>query len=568
MFIFRAFAFNVVPLLSALVDGPAEFIIEEETDDVEIAAPAAPPPADPRGQPTSGEGSAGSNPPAAPRARGAAGASPTGNEPGTTTAEVPESGASEVVEPEGGGAEDAAPTQVVVSAADWEAMQDRIQKLERKFELAAAMDAAAITRTEERTRFHHGLTERPHPVGVGFGNYVPDDDWGLRYGGYLQLQYQWSQLSEDQLLQGGTPLNRNRFMVRRGRFSLNGDWKYFAFGFQLDGSTTRGLFLGIRQAHVSVLWRNPDRSKPPYIMVTAGLTEVPFGFEVRLGQREMIFMERSTGSLAFFPGPVDVGLRVRGGVSVFRYDLAVMNGSPLDDRAGGQQGIDPTSRPDIAGRLGFEVPKPKFFVAGGVSFLTGRGFHAGRDATKNQVQWQDLNENGTIDSGELVAVPGISATPSFTFSRWAANVDAQVGVKSRIGWSQLWAEVTVASNLDRGLYVSDPIAVGADLRQLQVYGAFIQDLTRWAVLGFRYEFYDPNTDALDRRRGTFVPAKAGMHTFSPLVGAVLPAGITGGLRGRVVFQYDAVIDALGRDSRGVPVDLKNDQFTVRVQGEF
>src|SRR5690606_27500169 len=130
----------------------AEFIIEEETDDVEIAAPAAPPPADPRGQPTSGEGSAGSNPPAAPRARGAAGASPTGNEPGTTTAEVPESGASEVVEPEGGGAEDAAPTQVVVSAADWEAMQDRIQKLERKFELAAAMDAAAITRTEERTR--------------------------------------------------------------------------------------------------------------------------------------------------------------------------------------------------------------------------------------------------------------------------------------------------------------------------------------------------------------------------------------------------------------------------------
>lgn len=547
MFIFRVFAFNVVSLFSLLAEGPAEIIIEE-SDDVDLEASEG----------GTAEGTIDSAPNVDTTPLGDASTTAV---PAPMESEAPSAATSSP-------SPSSADAQVVVSAADWAAMQGRLEKLERRFEYDAAVDRAAIARLQERTRFHAELANRPVPMGVGFLRPVGDGDWGVRTGGYLQLQYQWSQLSEDELLQGGAPLNRNRFMVRRGRFSIHGDWKYFAFGFQLDGSTTRGLFLGIRQAHVSALWRNPDGSKPPYVMVTAGLTEVPFGFEVRLGQREMIFMERSTGSLAFFPGPVDVGLRVRGGVAAFRYDLAVMNGAPLDDRAGGPQGIDPTSRPDVAGRLGFEVPARRFFVGGGVSFLSGRGFHAGRDATKNQVQWQDLNENGTVDSGELVSVPGIAATPSLTFSRWAANVDAQVGVRSRLGWSQLWGEVTLASNLDRGLYVSDPIAVGSNLRQLQVYGAFIQELTRWAVFGFRYEYYDPNTDALDRRRGTFVPAQAGIHTFSPLAGAVLPAGVAGRFRGRVVFQYDAVLDALGRDARGVPVDVQNDQFTIRVQGEF
>ena len=53
-----------------------------------------------------------------------------------------------------------------------------------------------------------------------------------------------------------------------------------------------------------------------------------------------------------------------------------------------------------------------------------------------------------------------------------------------------------------------------------------------------------------------------------LVGAVLPPGLVPGVRGRLVFQYDAVIDALGRDARGVPTNLKNDQFVVRMQVEF
>lgn len=406
------------------------------------------------------------------------------------------------------------------------------------------------------------------PTAVGFGPGAGVSTWGVRLSGYLQTQYQWSQLSEDQLQQGGASLNRNRFMVRRGRVRVSGDWKFFAFDLELDGSTTRGPFVGVRQANLSVLWRNPNAARPPYLMVTAGLTEAPFGHEIRLGQRDMMFMERSLGSLAFFAGPVDVGVRVRGGLGAFRYDLAVMNGTPLDDRAGARAGFDPTSAPDWVGRLGFEARPKKAAISGGVSFLYGTGFHAGTDASKGRVEWSDLNENGVLDSGELIAVPGQAATPSLDFRRWAVNADLQFALRSRAGWSQLLLEATMASNLDRDLIVADPVAVGSDLRELQAYAAFIQDLYRWAVVGLRYDYYDPNSDLLDRRRGVFVPANAAIHTISPLLGAVLPGGVVPGFRARLVVQYDAVHDALGRDSRGVPANLRNDQLTVRLQGEF
>jgi hypothetical protein len=438
--------------------------------------------------------------------------------------------------------------------------------------LRARVDTLEAERTAQpKPRPRPSLRETPTDLpftSVGFGRSLGVSRWGVRFSGYIQAQYQGNQLSEDQLQQGGSPLNRDRFVVRRGRVRASGDWQYFAFELELDGSTTRGPFVGVRQAHVSALWRNPDRKRPPYLMVTAGLTEVPFGYEVRLGQRDMLFMERSAGSLAFFAGPVDVGVRLRGGVGALRYDFAVMNGTPLDDRAGGPGGIDPTKKPDVAGRIGFEVLPGRFAIAGGASFLAGTGFHAGTDATKNHVEWQDLNENGSLDTGEVVSVPGTAALPSVNFKRWAVNADLQLGVKSKAGWTRIFGEATVSTNLDRALLVSDPVVSGSDLRQIQGYAAIVQDATRWALIGARWDFYDANADLLDTRRGRFVPAKAGMQTISPLVGAVLPTGVVKGFRGRLVFQYDVVMDHIGRDRRGVPVDLKNNAFTVRLQGEF
>jgi hypothetical protein len=79
------------------------------------------------------------------------------------------------------------------------------------------------------------------------------------------------------------------------------------------------------------------------------------------------------------------------------------------------------------------------------------------------------------------------------------------------------------------------------------------------VVGARIDFYDPNADATDRRAGKTLPAKNTVRTISPLVGVTLPD------RARLVFQYDFIRDYLARDAQGVPTDLDNNQWTLRLQ---
>jgi hypothetical protein len=393
------------------------------------------------------------------------------------------------------------------------------------------------------------------------GNQVLDPV-GLVVSGYVQAQLESSQLSEDQLQQGGLPLNRDRFVLRRGRLRLDGAWKWASFALEIDGSTTRGLFFGLRRAEGSLLWRNPRRGAPPWLMLTAGLTEIPFGYELSAGVRSRLFMERSLASLAFFRGEPDVGARLSGGLGWLRYAVAVMNGTPLDDRAGSAY-LETTAAMDVIGRVGIDAPVgERFRVTGGVSFLTGTGFHAGTAATPNGVIWRDLNENSVIDGAELTAQPGSAATPSLTFRHWAVNADLQLALRTAFGWTRLYGELSLASNLDRGVYPSDPIAAGADVRQLGFYVAASQEVTRYGVVGFRWDYYDANSDFLDSRRGRFVPASLVVQTFSPVVGLVLPD------RAKLLFQYDAILDSLARDRRGVPNDLRNNQWTVRVQVGF
>jgi hypothetical protein len=445
------------------------------------------------------------------------------------------------------------------------ALRARLDALEaaQAARVEAAVEAAPAVEAVETTAVE---TTEPAPEA---GPLDVLRDLGLSISGYVQAQYEWSDLSEDELLQGGVVMNRDRFSIRRGRLRIAGEWDHFALELELDGNTTRGAFFGLRRTTVGVLWRNEDRALPPYLDLRVGLTEIPFGHEVRQGQRDWLFMERSLGSLSFFRGPLDTGVRANGGIGPFRYDVAVMGGTPLDDRAGQGFALDPTSAPDVVGRLGAQMDEsPDFELGGGVSFLWGTGFHPGEDAQKGRLEWRDLNESGTFDTGELIAIPGRAATPSLTFERWAFNADASAGFRSPIGWTRVFVEATIASNLDRSFFVADPIALGADVRETSAYVALTQDIFEWGFVGFRYDYYDPNSDLIDQRRGISIPADAAIHSFSPLVGLRLPGALVPGFGARIAFQYDAILDALGRDERGVPADLRNDQFTIRVQGEF
>jgi hypothetical protein len=128
----------------------------------------------------------------------------------------------------------------------------------------------------------------------------------------------------------------------------------------------------------------------------------------------------------------------------------------------------------------------------------------------------------------------------------------------------LYGEVTVGKNMDRGLFLADPFITGTDSRELGYYVGVVQEITRWGVVGFRWDHYDPNADFFDKRAGKLIPTSQAIDTFSPLVGFVLPDpnGID---RARLLLQYDFVRDKLARDERGLPHDLKNDVLTLRLQ---
>ena len=385
-------------------------------------------------------------------------------------------------------------------------------------------------------------------------------DARLTVGGYVQAQALLDQLSEDRVQQGGVPMNRDGVSVRRARARLAFDWSHGGAELEIDANTSLGPSVSARRATVFV-HVGDGVATIPWARLRVGLTEMPFGLELTQLQEDRFFMERTVASEALFPGPTDVGVRFDGQWSVARYDVALMNGTPVDDGSGAFA-RDPTQLPDLIGRLGADLDLEWLRIGGGGSFLAGQGFTAGEDAGKNHLIWRDLNENGRLDTGEVAPLPARGATPSFAFPRFAAGVDAFAVFSTWIGTTRAFGELGIASNLDRGLYVADPVFAGRDLREVFAHVAVVQDVTAWAFFGLRAETYNGDLDLLESRVGARVPVDASIHTLSPLVGARVGDAL------RVSAQFDAVFDSLGRDDAGVPRDLDNNRLTVRVQGRL
>jgi hypothetical protein len=463
------------------------------------------------------------------------------------------------VAPPGPSVDEVPPPPPAVSKEEVAALRAQLAALEERL---AASDAAhtAHTETEKAAREESARAQDERERRSALDRLAK---LGVTINGYVQAQYGQNQQSEDQLQQGGAPLNQDRFVIRRGRLRLKGRWQYFRTDFEFDASNTRGPTASVRRASLSGVLPSSSDGAPPWLIATFGMTEIPFGREVQQGQDQILFLERTIGSLAMFSGPVDTGARLDAAYGPLRATFAIMNGTPVDDRAGGPSNLDPLKAPDYIGRVTAESQATETFrVEGGASFLTGYGFHPGTDGSKPVLQWNDANADGAIGSGEIEPVAGRAPTPSRRFKHWAVGLDLAFELKTKAGLSRLYGEITLANNLDRAFYVADPIARGGDLRELNWYVALIQDLTQWGFVGLRVDRYDPNSDVTDTRRGQQIPSDASITTVSPILGGRWPG------YGRVTFEYDAVRDKLARDVRGVPGDLKNDQWTLRFQGEF
>jgi len=384
---------------------------------------------------------------------------------------------------------------------------------------------------------------------------------GYKISGYFQSQYESHQDSDEQLRQGGALLNQNRFLLRRGRVRIGKDWDYASLLVEFDGNTVRGPAFRWQKAEVSLVYgRSDEKGVDPLVQFTMGMFDLPFGYELVESPKFRPFMERTTGSRALWPSEPDAGARLSGQLKFLRYAVSLTNGEPLDEKSGyGLQ--DPNKNKDVTVRLG-AVTKPwkGFRVSGDVTYNVGKGFHAGTDATKTTVTWADENHDGIITANELKGNAGSSATPSSNFSRWAVGADAQISFETPLGRSMLYGEIVAAQNMDRGLFISDPVAAsGQNIRQLHYYVAFIQELTQYALIGFRTAYYDPNADIFEFRAGKLLPTSQKIRDYSPMVGLVLPE------RARLLLEYDIQSNLLGRDSQGVPARYPNNLWTLRLQ---
>jgi hypothetical protein len=385
----------------------------------------------------------------------------------------------------------------------------------------------------------------------------------VEIGGYAQVEYQSHNDSEEQLTQtSNTTLNQNRFLLRRGRLTAKRAWQYTSLELELDGNTTNGPAFGIYRAEASAFYRSSDdKTKAPLAQLTLGMFRLPFGFELPQSAGVRWFMERTQLSRALFPTEIDLGGRLSGEAGPFRYAAAVTNGEPLGEKSGFQL-QDPNKNKDFTISVGAKgSPVDVLTVSGGISANKGRGFHPGTSATKATATWNDQNENGIIDPGttELLGTAAQAAVKSQTFERWAVGADLSIDVKTPIGTGTVFGEVVAAKNMDRGFFPADPISAGSDLREFGYFVGVLQQITEYGIVGFRVDFYDPNADVTDKRAGKTLPSKNTVTTYSPLIGVTLPK------RARLSFQYDIIKDYLARDTRGVPANLDNDAWTLRLQ---
>ncbi|MGQ0506034.1 MAG: hypothetical protein ACT4TC_12030, partial [Myxococcaceae bacterium] len=282
------------------------------------------------------------------------------------------------------------------------------------------------------------------------------------------------------------PLNQNRILLRRGRIRAGADQGVFSAGVEIEADTLQGLTLRLAEADVSARWSNPEPGAPPYLAFSAGLLQIPFGYEASLLARNRYFLEPTGFARALFPGSYDLGLRLKGGWKILRYELAMMNGEPIGERA--FPGLDPNAGKDWIGRVGVVThPVDALTIEAGLSGLEGSGFHPGTPSTKDSTVWRDLNEDSVVQLTELYVLPGQASTPSESFRRFAIGGDFRVHWVSRFGVLTVQAEIVRGVDLDRGAYVADPVAVGRSLRELGWSVAVMHELP-WAVtLGARYD---------------------------------------------------------------------------------
>jgi hypothetical protein len=384
--------------------------------------------------------------------------------------------------------------------------------------------------------------------------------WAISLGGFIQSDAVLKDESaQDQLAPAsGEPLNTKRFLIRRAHLFVEAHRSALGGVIEMDVNTIKGMAAGLARAEAMVAAQRPSWQ----VEGGLGLVRIPFGLEVQEWEPDRYFLERSNVSRALFPGSFDLGGRLRGSWRFLCAQVALMNGNPLGDASFPAR--DPSSAKDVVGRLGIDAfAARKVRIRAGASSLKGTGFHPGTPATKDVLYWRDQNEDGIVEMSEIQVIAGRAATPSQNFSRFAIAADARVDATiPRLGAMAIFGEVVWASNLDRNLVPADPVASGRDLREFGWVVGLYQELTRYAAVGLRYDFYNPDVDGFRQTPIAIAPKDLAFRTWTATV------TLGGVSRNRLALEYQHNRNALAIASDGSPTTLAADTVTLRGQVAF
>lgn len=370
------------------------------------------------------------------------------------------------------------PPPVVVADKDAAKTADEARARIRELEARLALDEAKLKTLE---------------TDVGFLRH-------LKIQGFIQLQYRVQDVNEaasPNLVNGrlpdgigpnsviakadGTTTNTSAFRLRRTRLRVIHETDVTRFFLQLDaaplGGPSPGTGTVARNAEATGIAHWTKKLKTEF---TGGLFMVPFLRELPEASMYRPFIERTWAAQNLFPTERDIGVHINTMYEdKLALDIGVINGQRLGES-----------------RF-FAVPdlnRSKDFFA---SVQVGTGP-------------MTFSVHGYAGSNVIVDKQNLRVK---NFSRYAANfaVTFAKSLVPKLGETRAQAEIVLGQNMDTGVNYAFALPViptnfGADVKdigQRSVYLRLEQDVTRWALGGFRYETYTPNTAIKNNARDTY-----------------------------------------------------------------
>lgn len=391
----------------------------------------------------------------------------------------------------------------------------------------------------------------------------------LRFGGYLQPQFQWAESKGAKSFDGGdfSPNSDNRFMLRRGRLRI--DYAHYSADglprafivFQFDG-TERGVFI---RDFFGRFYEN----KYQLFSLTMGMFARPMGYEVNLTSFDRESPERGRMSQTLMKTERDIGAMVtfepRKKTSNFRWlkiDLGLFNGQGLSGTT------DYDSHKDVIGRIAM---KPQKLNKKGWTLAAATSFYYGGITSQSPIIYKvDGSGNNAFFRRDSSAANNGSITPRHYYGG-----DVQFKIPNRKGYTEFRAEymrgqqtATAATSETPGSYPVDATNQPTPLYTRNFDGAYIYFLQHLGTdklqLVLKYDWYDPNKkvkgNEIDPAKG-FTAADIRYDTY----GAGFVYYINAHVKATVYYDW---VKNEATKIPGFTSDVKDNVLTCRLQFRF